>query len=426
MASANRPVLNVSEWSELRLPQQLDRQPIKARLLRAARSAAGDALQIRRGRIFASGLVGLVATRDLCVQILPKVFGESDPSRGLSLLQGMLRLEPYVSGEFSPAQVSSVRDDLLEFMVFQFANRLRRQLDHGIPRRYFERSDWLETIRGRVELRELSRVAPGGRLRVPVTHSPLQRDNNLSRMIRALVSTLSLQTRAWVNRQLLAACDFVLSDISACPLTRELVASAEPNAFEEDWRWAYDFALLLAEGNRANPLRAGPSDQFSILFSLHGLFERSVRRAFSGPLPGGLYLRGGRAIGHLLSGVPNGSGLLNLQPDLVFGKGKEIRFVGDAKWREVDRVGVVRGDAYQLASYVWHSNAKAGVLFYPSEKPLTCGAKTEIYRFSRAGLPLYVVKIDVEKLCGRNKEDRNTSITALHDCVSAMNASFSI
>jgi 5-methylcytosine-specific restriction enzyme subunit McrC len=315
----------------------------------------------------------------------------------------MLQLESGVSGEVSPALVSSVRGDLLEFMIFQLATRLRRQLDHGAPRRYFEHSEDLETIRGRVDLGRLSRIIPGGRIRVPVKHSPLQRDNNLSRMVRATIAALYSKTRVWSTRKLLSSCDSSLIDVRLYPLTLDLIESAEPNMLEEDWRWVYEIALLFSGDRRTDPLSAGSEDQFSIIFSLHGLFERAVRRVFAGHLPGGLCLSVSKSIGYLMSALPSGNRLLNLQPDLVFGRGGPPLLIGDAKWRVRKSDSIGRNDAYQLASYMFHSNAEAGVLFYPSESPISGGVKVVSYKYNRDGRAFNVVEIDVEKMCGNNK-----------------------
>src|SRR4051812_26585493 len=190
MLANRRPVLSVLEWGEIVLPASLNTSVVKKRLVRAGDTALGESIRFSRGRLFANGLVGLVSSCDVQIQILPKVGTVSDPNRGLKLLQNLLSIELDFLPNVRDDSVQQVDTTLFEFLIGGFARKLLAQLEYAAPRRYYPLIEELSTIRGRIDLDHQARTAPGARIRVLVPHAPLQGDNALSRLIKSVVEIL--------------------------------------------------------------------------------------------------------------------------------------------------------------------------------------------------------------------------------------------
>ena len=60
---AVRPLVQVLEWEMLALPDSLDSAHVRDRIVRSGETAFGDAFRLRRGRVYARNLVGLLDGR---------------------------------------------------------------------------------------------------------------------------------------------------------------------------------------------------------------------------------------------------------------------------------------------------------------------------------------------------------------------------
>jgi len=340
----------------------------------------------------------------------------------MRLLQSLLRLEANYLGDVRESQVAAGDQDLLEFMIGQAALRLQTNIAEGVPRRYAEKRETTETIRGRIALNELSRLPPGGRVRVPVTHSPLQRDNDLSRLLRAVARELFRLSRSARHRRVLGTCEAMLWDVGSVPLSRKLLDRASPSRLEEEWRWVIQLAESLFLNRLADPTRAGEHESFSVLFSLHGLFERAVRRSVKRALSQPLSLSSTKSIGYLLESGSGGPSFMNLQPDLIIQNGAFPYIIGDAKWRERKGASVGRIDAYQMVTYMAHTKAKRGFLIQPSAAPLDGIIAVTPFHLSSGQGALFLFEIDAEKLCADVNTRSDAVSKALGEAISSLAA----
>jgi 5-methylcytosine-specific restriction endonuclease McrBC regulatory subunit McrC len=417
---AGRPILSVTEWSLLELPPALNNAAVKQRLLRTGATTQGDAFRLYRGNLYARGLAGLISTPDVQVQILPKTTGPEDRERGLKLLGDMFRLELGLGSHVAVATSGEHGADLMEIVISGFASALSKELTAGLPRRYFPAVEDLQTIRGRIDLDHQARIAPGAALGVRVRHAPLQTDNELSRLLKAVAVALLERTRAVANRALLLSCLDALRAVTPRPLTQGLVDHAHTNRFEARWQWAVEFGQRLVDGENPDPVRGGPSTGLAILFPLHGLFERALRARLRRGLQGDLLLRATKTIGALLRDAGDGKTLLGLEPDILVDHKGSLAVIGDAKWKLAAEGEALRDDAYQLVTYLVRANVGRGFLAYPSAVALPSVCSIERHLVNGADFELSVVRIDAERLCSSKPADIAATCDALRDLVASM------
>lgn len=415
---ARAELIQVPEWGRVDLPPERDTPRWRERLLLAGRSRRGDAFRLSGRAVHARDLVGVVDAGPIQVQIVPKVHEDSTPDADTSHLLRMLVLAGLpVRTDVQPGRTPSGRLPLVEPILRHVSEELNRLVLSGIPRRYNERQEWADTVRGRIEMGRLARRRPGMEHRVPIRHAPLQRDNALTRLVKALASRLADATSSARTALLLRRTESVLDQVQDVPLTAGLASEVQLSRFESEWQWVVDFARQLAAGRAPDPVSAGEIAGFNLLFRLDDLFERVVRRALSNGLRGSDVVLEGRPKRHLLR-APDGQESMELEPDFLFfasGDPNRVLHVADAKWKRLRparrNLGLSAPDVYQLSTYIRRFGVDDGWLVFPSGESMT-----EADPFNATALDLLpdlgsleVVEVDVSRLLEEDEEERRAA-----------------
>ncbi len=363
--------INVLEHQLVELPERLNNIRTKRQLVRAGQSDLGPALRLDRDRLISSGLVGLVLTPKVQLQILPKVYDSDDEatSRGLQFLQATFPLALAGRVGIKQALVARSTANLLDVVLAFFLQRMADLLEWEFPREYFEVDEVRDSIAGRVNLDSLAKQPPGTIRGLMVRHAPLQADNDTARLCRAVVEEASARTSnakiIWQSRQLLLS----LGAVKAVRLTPELIEKVRIGSRTGGLEWLFTLADLLVDRTASNPWEGGDSLGVGILFRLEYLFEEAVRSALARGMKrtvGGSVEK--VTVGHLLHS--GDAGFLRLKPDLKVKCRGDI-LVGDVKWK------MLKGqknplpsetDVYQLLAYARALEVSKCFLVYPSPR----------------------------------------------------------
>jgi 5-methylcytosine-specific restriction endonuclease McrBC regulatory subunit McrC len=380
LGKARRPeTVRVLEYGRIHLPPSLDTARTRERLIRAGAGRPFDVFTINSRGIWAAGAVGMVDIGNLQVEILPKASGTvtvaADPAAsGQTLLRDLLCFSGLAPRAFSRGGRTATGDlGLVDALLRAFALDLLDALQDGSPRRYAVLEEVSTVIRGRPDLQKLARRTPGADHMVPVRYAPLQPDNNLGRLLLAATEAAARASRSAGTRSLLLHCVELMDAVTRVPLTRELASSVELNQFEGQWRRAAAFAGVLAEGRRPDPVSAGGTTLFGILFSLNDLFESLLRRSFAEALrESELKLEPPSRNRFLLESMTSGVQSIALKPDFLFvDRDGTRKVVGDAKWKRLrpDRpaFGLKASDTYQIGTYLARDGLERALFFFPSD-----------------------------------------------------------
>jgi len=413
--------INVVEHHAVALPDHLNNSRTKKQLYRAGHTRLGPALRLDGDRLVALGLVGLVSTSKVQVQILPKIYNDDQRAMttGLQYLQAMFPIALADQFEFKHAFAAKSSSRLLDYVLAFFLRRLADLLEWEFPRRYFEISEIRDTIAGRVSLNSLARQSPGTLRGVLVRHAPLQADNTTSRLCKAVVTEALVRAHSakviWQARQSLLA----LEDVKTVPLTEELIERAKNEERDSSWQWLFALASLLTDEKTTKPWEAGDSLGLGVLFRLEHLFELSVRAAVRKGIE---RKHGGRVdkerLGHLLHSM-EGKALLKLKPDLVV-RTQHHTFVADVKWktlRDPQNPIPAEDDAYQVLAYSQHINTSKCLLIYPS--PLNDGKSVRVDRYNAFSgkVQFGVIQVDPMHLVHDDRSIRTTAEDQLADAL---------
>ena len=360
---------------------------------------ARKVLKHKDGDLAASKFVGVVTTRrGLVLEILPKVDlgGEADPNHETTR-QTFLRMLRSWRGLGEALPQSGIRAmprfPMLDVFVRQFLINVSTLARAGLARRYVPVEENLPYLRGRLLFREQLRGNLADGARFVVAHDELSVNRPANRLIRSALACLAPGIRSEENRLLLRRLSAAFENV---PESADVKADWERHHVDRSMhlyapvmQWVGLFLF-----NRGLTTFAGGHANISLLFPMEKVFENFVTHSF------GCYQRRYRvAAQHPQEKLAtiDGKGVFTTRPDIALKDGKGVRFILDAKWKDIDassedgKHGIDQDDMYQLYAYGKLYGCEAVALVYPRTGRFASELR---YRFFD-GLPLVCLPFDV-------------------------------
>ena len=340
------------------------------RLCAAGRLGKKLVLERTQCGIQATHVVGIVSVPGATLEILPKIDGEDHAVR--KALVHMLTVAHNLRvADTELASIDTQRTDLLELLIALFANRLLVAVRRGLPRRYVGHEEDLPRLRGSLNVvRQWTRLAARPDM-LACRFDELSEDTPLNRVFKAAVRDLAGVARSAGTIRLLAEIvarlEFV--GVSNNPLKERVRLDRTNTAYHD----LYGMARMFLSGDWQSTA-GGKSLGFSLLFSMHDLFEnfvgRCLRRVVLPPWRTTFQSTD-------YSAMRDDKGpLFWLRPDMVV-ETSAAPVVLDAKWKALKpderKFGVSQADVYQILNYGQAYKAKRLVLLYPWRQGLEEG-----------------------------------------------------
>ena len=287
------------------------------------------------------------------------------------------------------------RFPMLDVFVRQFLLNVNALARTGLARRYVPAEENLLYLRGRLLFRDQLRANLSNGAQFFVAHDELSVNRPANRLIHTALARLASAIRSDENALLLRTVRAAFADVPE---------SANPYA---DWdRHHVDRSMRLYAPvmqwvglflfNRGLTTFAGQHANVSLLFPMEQVFENFVTHSF------GRHQRRYRvAAQHPRKKLAmiDGKGAFTTKPDIALKDGERVRFILDAKWKDIEgfgddvRHGIDQADMYQLYAYGKRYQCDAVALVYPR----TGRFRSELrYRFFD-GLPLICLPFDVTR-----------------------------
>ncbi len=403
----------IREWEHIRygmdetaIPEpQADRIVAKAR--ESAFSGRGGEGVLEHGRkgLRARGVVGVIATPDCQLEILPKIEGAGESDVGNTTLRDRLihMLAMVWNIRIDPGAVTQLgwqRDTLLEMLIRLYCSKLTDAVRKGMPRQYTAQEDDLPALRGRLDVtRQFSTLAVSPH-KLACRFDALSPDIALNQVMRATIGKLSRLAQAPDNQRTLRELNFAYADVSEVPpgdLRWDQIVLDRTNT---RWRELLSLARLFLR-DRHQQTSVGPIDGFALLFEMNVLFEEYMARLMARALAGtGLRVS---AQGGLRTCLYEGeTGRFRTRPDLIIRKGNRNVLIMDTKWKRITRVddpheGVSQADVYQLMAYGRLYECPYVILLYPHHGELPPDPIRQRYSIAKpdAQESLFVATLDI-------------------------------
>ena len=385
---------------------QADRIAATARASAFSGTGGEGVLEHGRKGLRARGVVGVLATPDCQLEILPKIEGAGESGvDNATLRRRLIHMLAMVwniridAGAIT--QLGWQRDTILELLIRLFCGKLADAVRRGMPRQYIELEDDLPGLRGRVDVtRQFSTLAVSPQ-KLACQFDAFSPDIALNQVMRAAIGKLSRLAQAPDNQRALRELRFAYADISEVSPAALRWDGIVLDRTSTRWRELLSLARLFL-GGRHQQTSGGPIDGHALLFEMNVLFEEYVARLLARALAS-TDLNVSAQGGHGDCLFEGEKGRFRTRPDLIIRRGSRIVIIIDTKWKRITpriddpKRGVSRADVYQLMAYGRVYDCPDVVLLYPHHGGLPPDPIRQRYSIAKPGAQegLFVATLDV-------------------------------
>ncbi|WP_318627494.1 5-methylcytosine restriction system specificity protein McrC [Paenibacillus polymyxa] len=310
--------------------------------------------------------IGVISTKDLNIEILPKISESYDIDEIRQKLLYMFQVAHDIPTRTNiNSKVRFAEKGILEILISNFLAKLEQYLQSGMVRTYEKQKRNLHAIKGTIVFNEQIRKNNFNLTRFVCRYSKLVEDNLINRLLKRALSSMRKVSHdnsniEWIKRMLPVFED--VSDIgSNLDYKKTLVFNRHNNRVVE----LIEYCELFFSGMFAH-LNIGNNMVHAVLFDMNKLFElfiyKSLKKVYGHKVlnqVSGTYL---------LESLDNGKKRVNLRPDIWLDLYDGYRIIIDTKWKKINRF-IKESDVYQMNAYTTAiSNVKETILIYPFVK----------------------------------------------------------
>lgn len=428
----------IREWQhinyglgEVEIPQaHADRLAAVARASVFSGRGGEGVLEHRRNSLRARGVVGVIATSDCQLEILPKIEGGGETEISDATLRARLVHMLAVTYDL-PIEAGAVthlgwqHETVLELLIRLFCAKLTDAVRQGMPRHYLEHEDDLPALKGRLDVvRQFSTLAVSPQ-KLACRFDALSQDIALNQVMRAALRKLSRLSAAPDNQRALRELTFVYADVPDIPpgaLRWDRIVLDRTN---RRWRDLLSFARLFLS-DRYQQTDAGDIDGHALLFEMNVLFERYIERTLSRALAGTGFRVSSQG-GQRNCLYEGDVGHFRTRPDLMVKNTEGVALIIDTKWKRMTprvndpKQGVSQADVYQLMTYGRLYDCANVVLLYPHHGELPPDPIRRRYSIATIGADETLI-VATQNLAGTQREHREALRQLVMDCLDCAGA----
>lgn len=326
------------------------------------------------GSIQIMNYVGFYATRDIRLQILPKIMADSvqvdEEEQRLLALQMMFRLLAYsgymnVKSIPEPQQMKSFEYDLLEIFIMLFTQQLEALLKKQVYKNYERCQENQQIIKGKILFHETQSTNAYRKHLHVVEYEEFTQDNLLNQILKETVNRLHSITKAKKNQKALEICLLYLGDVERIGLTGEIFSRIRFNRLNQDYKPVFQMAWMffhhLQPGNWH-----GEELAYSFLVPLNELFEyylyQWIEKNKNSLFQQEVQIRY-QSPQKRLAKSNSGEAFL-LKPDITVLSDKgNVMYIIDAKYKDIQNIS--QADIYQMLAYATRFACSSIFLVYP-------------------------------------------------------------
>jgi 5-methylcytosine-specific restriction enzyme subunit McrC len=336
---------------------------------------------IGRHEISALNYVGVVKTRKITLQILPKICSGSDLESIDRTIINLMKMISYTEFlrteevEYSDLLIKKITDkSLLELFINIFCKRLLKTLKVRQNLEYQRVSNELTVVRGRMDFNQYNN--PANFHKVHCTYFLRDADNTINRALR-YVSYLMSRITNWIeNFRLLKKISAILDLVSLAPISLHELDHICFNRLNLDFKPLIELCKVFLSSSTLT-LQASAIQTFAFMIPMETLFQGFIGKVIEDNKEklgfSNHTIRTQQGIGYLAESY-DGKRSFQLVPDITI-YNETIALVIDTKYKRLDpddrKLGVSSADMYQMYAYANKLNIKKVMLLYPKLEALT-------------------------------------------------------
>ena len=338
----------------------------------------------------AKNYVGVIAVPAGTVEILPKTdTNDASKVKAQHNLLYMLSITQKIVGhERDIAAIGKKRVPLLEQLITLFAVRTLSELKKGVAHAYVAREENLTFLKGKLMVGRQAVCNAAHREKMYCQYDDFLSDTPINFVIKAASKKILLISRSNNTQKILREIIFLLDGVSDFEPIDHDFKNIYFNRNTERFKTLVDFSQLVIQGMSPS-WSSGREISFSLLFSMHELFEEFIARYI---IKNADYFKVPHRRIHpqaagkrkwLLWYEHGKVGKFRLKPDLVIDQADgETMLVLDTKWKHLlsdeddPKNGVSQADIYQLYAYAHRYESPDNILLFP----YVYGVSPKVYR----------------------------------------------
>lgn len=230
-------------------------------------------------KIRARSLVGVIDIDGTQIEILPKLL--SGQNGNAQILRNLMFMLSYTSDldvlDTGTAALAGDFGSFIEAYISIFANRLNRVLTHsGVPKRYEERQENLERVKGKICFARNSIVNAVNQSKVFCEFSEFSEDNTVSRAFKFVAVALEQKTTNLDSKRKLQRCIGLLEGASSVFVEPELLERMASGRREHEFLALVQLTKMFLGRLRPEFGKASHQRVFALLFDMNELFEQFI------------------------------------------------------------------------------------------------------------------------------------------------------
>ena len=325
-------------------------------LRRGADLHGRNVMTVGRDKLTAHNYVGVVQTKNVVLEILPKVtLSNSSDDNEQTRMIFLRMLRTWRNGPcryLSESEVRALRRfPLMEALITMFADEVLALTRRGLARHYAAREGNLRVLKGKLLLARQLRENFVHRERFYVRYVEFTADRPINRLIKSAIVRLQSIARSGKNQSRLRQARFYFDEVPASRNITADLARANIDRTMTQYHRLFAWVQLLLRGDAPSTWR-GANESVGLLFPMERIFEDYVTARLRREFP--QWQIRGQESNRYLATNQHGNPVFQLRPDIVARRGNEL-WIGDAKWKKFDGDDVIntlsRGDVYQLFAY---------------------------------------------------------------------------
>lgn len=344
----------------------------------------------------ATSYVGIIQTKSLSIEILPKIFTEKNIEISNKELREKNRddhrhifiqvLKPLLDineVQINEADLSTTKNkNIYEMFITLFVQNVDKLIHRGLKSEYIAKEDNQNFLKGKLKFNQHIKQNYIHKERFYVEFDEYLQDRVENRLLKSTIKLLLKKTKSYDNKRRLRQQLFVFDEVQESLNHSVDIAKIYTHRGMEHYKTPLHFAKLFLTHQSFTSLR-GKDNVFALLFPMQTVFEKYMEFVLENSKDelgiDEVMVNGGKNE-YLLS---HGECMMaRLQPDYLLKMKEEEKYiVTDAKWKQLtpkenetkdcESVNISSGDVYQIFSYlhyyknIYPNSSEKAYLFVP-------------------------------------------------------------
>ncbi len=361
----------------------------------------------------ATSFVGIIQTKNLSIEILPKIYNGKNRKTNRVIFTEMLKpLLNINEVQINKANLATTSNkNIYEMFISMFVEHLDILIHRGLKSQYISKEDNQLFLKGKLKLNQHIKQNYIHKERFYVEFDEYMQDRVENRLLKSTVELLLKKTNNYNNKRALRQQLFIFDEVQLSTNYDIDISKIDVHRGMEYYEMPLRFAKVFLKHQSFSSLR-GNENVFALLFPMEKVFENYMEFVLNNSkdaLEIDKVLVNGDKDEYLLSN--DKCQMARLQPDyLLKMKDDKKDIVTDAKWKlletkeneskDCESVNISSSDVYQIFSYLHFYDAQDSAYIFV---PKIDGAKTIELKYNKTeNKKIRIVPIDLEKVIKNN------------------------